>query len=63
MNPYRMEAYDDGHDTGLAEGRVEGINQEKVEIAKKMLAKKIDVEYISEITGLSIDEINTLKQD
>lgn len=39
----------------------EGIKTEKVEIAKSMLSKNIDINTISECTGLSIEEINTLK--
>ena len=32
-----------------------------VEIALKMLSKGEDIEYIAEITGLSIEQINNLK--
>jgi predicted transposase/invertase (TIGR01784 family) len=39
------------------EGRQEGIK----EIAKEMLKKHIDTFLISELTGLSIEEINKLK--
>lgn len=45
---------------GRAEGRVEGRAEEKDEIARKMLAKGIDPEMISECTGLKIDEIESL---
>ena len=42
---------------GLAEGLVKG----KRETAKKMLEKGLSIKDISEITGLSLSEINSLK--
>ena len=39
----------------------EGKKVEKKEIAKKMINMGIDVKVISDITGLSIDEINKIK--
>ena len=42
------------------EGKQEGKKEEKIEIARNMLAKNSDVQFISECTGLSIDEINNL---
>ena len=42
------------------EGREEGVNERNIEIAKNMLAKRISISDISEITGLSIDDINKL---
>ena len=38
-----------------------GVKKANVDIAKKMIEKDIDFKTISEITGLSIDEINKLK--
>ena len=38
------------------EGRIEG----KIEIARKMLLKKLSIDEISEITGLTIKEIRKL---
>ena len=39
---------------------VDAKKEEKIEIARNMLAKNSDVQFISECTGLSIDEINNL---
>ena len=44
----------------LSEAKEEGISQEKVSIAKNMLNKNMPLEDISDITGLSIEEINKL---
>lgn len=45
----------------INEGIEQGSKQEKLDIAKNMLAKGTDIEYISEVTNLSIKEIETLK--
>ena len=42
------------------EGKQEGKQEGKIEIAKKSLDENIDIETISKITGLTIDEINKL---
>lgn len=43
------------------EGREEGIKKNKMDIAKKMLAKKIDINTIIEVTGLEEKEIKKLQ--
>ena len=45
---------------GIEQGLKQGIQKEKLESAKKMKKKNIDLNTISEITGLSIDEIKKL---
>lgn len=42
------------------EGKKDGIRLEKVTTAKKMLAKKVDINLIMEITGLTKEEIENL---
>lgn len=49
--------------TAKQEGIKEGIKEDKLETAKKMLQKGFDVKIISEITELSIEEINKLKKE
>ena len=61
-NEQRMyEAKRDGREEGLVtgrkEGKIEGRKEVKLEDAKKMLEKKIPIETIVEITGLTRDEI------
>ena len=51
---------DAGYDKGLKTGIAQGITQGKLQIAKKMLSKKIDLKTISELTGLSIKELKNL---
>ena len=49
-----------GYNKGLKTGIAQGITQGKLQIAKKMLSKKIDLKTISELTGLSIQELKKL---
>ena len=53
--------YDDGMNKGKEAGKIEGKKEEKLEIAKVMLSKNICVKDISDITGLSIEEIEKLQ--
>jgi predicted transposase/invertase (TIGR01784 family) len=39
----------------------QGINQEKIDIAKTLLKKSMPIEDIIEITGLSLNQINESK--
>ena len=43
------------------EGKEEGIKKNKIDTAKKMLAKKIDINTIIEVTGLNEEEIKKLQ--
>ncbi|MCI5192904.1 MAG: hypothetical protein D3915_07210 [Candidatus Electrothrix sp. AU1_5] len=53
-----------GREEGRAEGRAEGQMEGKREVAVKLLASgSLDVEAIAEITGLSIEELQGLKQE
>ncbi|OOB78389.1 MAG: hypothetical protein BEN19_09155 [Epulopiscium sp. Nuni2H_MBin003] len=52
---------DEGKAEGRLEGRLEGKAEALLEMARKLLAKGMDFEFISETTGLSIEEIEKLK--
>ena len=52
--------YDKGYDSGYDSGTLEGKRKEKLEIAKKMKSKKININDIIEITGLTKEEIEKL---
>ena len=45
---------------GRKEGRKEGIKEEKIIIAKKMKKSGQSIDYINEMTGLTIEEITKL---
>jgi len=48
-------------DEGLAEGRAEGRDEEKLGIAKKLLAMGLPLDQVAEATGLTKDEIAALR--
>ena len=52
---------EEGHKEGIKEGRAEGAKQKSFDIAKRMLEKGIDIETISELTGLTAEEVSMLK--
>ena len=56
-----IAAKQEGFADGFNDGFNEGIEHNTEAIAKNMLNKKIDVELISEVTGLTIEQIEKLK--
>ena len=55
-------ARETGREEGREEGRKEGVKQNSFDIAKRMLEKGIDIETISELTGLTEKEISELNR-
>ena len=51
---------DAGYDKGYDSGTLEGKKERSIEIAKKMKSKKMDIDDIIEITGLTKEEIEKL---
>ena len=58
----RTEGRAEGRVEGRIQGRAEGSADEKNSIAQKMLKRNCDYSFISEMTGLSTPEIETLQQ-
>ena len=55
----KEEGRGEGREEGLEKGREEG-REEKRTIARNLLAKGSTLEFVSEITGLSLEEIGKL---
>ncbi|KJW03979.1 putative transposase [Rickettsia argasii T170-B] len=53
----------EGMQIGEARGKVEGEYNKSIEIAKNILAAGSDYDFIAKVTGLSIDEINKLRNE
>ena len=53
----RQADYEDGFNDGLNDGISKGINQNTTKIIKSMLMENTDYEFISKVTGKSIEEI------
>ena len=57
MNSLKEEGEKDSIKKGIKQGIKQGAKDEKKSIDKSMLAKKIDIPLISELTGLSKKQI------
>ena len=60
---YNIEEHKSLEEASKESGRREGFLEGTLGIAKKMLDKKCELEFISDMTGLSIEEINNLKDE
>ena len=49
-----------GRKEGIEEGIKEGLKEGKLQIAKNLKKKNMDINFISEVTGLSVEEIQKI---
>ena len=68
IKAYAMkDGYNEGIEKGMEKGHAEGLEEgalnKQKEIVINMLNKKMDIKTISDITGLSTDEIERLKEE
>ena len=54
------EAREEGLEQGLEKGLEQGRNEERLQLIRKMVSRGMTPELISEMTGLSLEEIETL---
>ena len=52
---------EDAKKEGIEEGKIIGIKEKEIEIAKNLLDMKMSIEDISKATSLTIEEIEKLK--
>ena len=57
----KKDGIKEGKEKGIKQGIKQGIKEKAIETAKNMLNKGLDIELISECTGLDIKEIEKLK--
>ena len=50
-----------GRQEGMEKGMEKGMQAEKQAVALNMLKEQADIAFICKVTGLSVDEINKLK--
>ena len=58
----QQEGWQKGQQEGWQKGQQEGWQKGQQEIVSNMLKKSADIAFISEMTGLSVDEIKKLKK-
>ena len=56
----REEGLVQGLEKGLEQGLEQGRNEERLQLIRKMVSRGMTPELISEMTGLSLEEIETL---
>ncbi len=55
------EEYAKGEEKGIEKGIEKGREEARIEVARTMLAKGLDVALVSEVTGLSLEDIQRLR--
>ena len=60
MRDFKEEGFDEGKLEGIKEGKLEGIKENSYAISKSLKSSGLDNKFISEHTGLSIEEIENL---
>ena len=60
LSEERLQGKLEGIKEGIKEGMEKGIKERNYTIAKDMKSKNMDIKLISEITGLTIEEISKL---
>ena len=53
-------AIDEAREEGLVQGLEQGRNEERLQLIRKMISRGMSPELISEMTGLSLEVIETL---
>jgi predicted transposase/invertase (TIGR01784 family) len=61
LSDMREKGIAEGIEKGIEKGRAEGEQNTKTQIARNLLKKSISVEEISEITGLTVSEIQNIR--
>ena len=59
----KEEAFEDGVERGVKKGYKLGAEQKAIDVAKAMLQKNYDIKDICEITKLSLNEVERLKEE
>ena len=59
---YFEDGYEKGMQKGIEKGIEKGMEANRLETAKKMLEKSLDMQLISECTGLSLEQVEALKR-
>ena len=58
----RQEGFKDGMEQGKFEGRAEGRDAAMIDVAKSLLALGMPFEQITQVAGLSLEQVKSLSQ-
>jgi predicted transposase/invertase (TIGR01784 family) len=59
----QQKAYENGVEQGISQGITQVIQQKAIKTAKNILNMNLPIEQITTLTGISLNEINTLKNN
>ena len=59
----QQEAYENGVEQGISQGITQGIQQKNIKTSRNILNMNLPIEQITTLTGISLNEINTLKNN
>lgn len=62
MMDERKDAFEQGEARGRAKGRAEGRTDEQIKIVKRMLARGLSLEEISDMIDVGLDEVKKLSE-
>ena len=55
--------HEDGFNEGIAKGVEQGIEKNTIDMIKQMLKNNASIEFVSNVTGKTIDEIEKIKKE
>lgn len=58
-----LKKYGPGFDLIYFDGKIDGINETRIEIAKNCIKNGMDIEATSKCTGLPLDQVKTLQNE
>ena len=58
-----LKKYGPGFDLIYFDGKIDGINETRIEIAKNCIKNGMDIEATSECTGLPLNQVKTLQNE
>ena len=59
----KQVGHEEGIEQGIERGRQEGERQKAIQTAKRMLDRQIDIQTISDITELSLEDIAKIERE
>ena len=61
-NKGHEKGYNEGHEQGIEQGIEQGSLQEKNQVAINLLKEKMPYDFISKVTGLTVEEIKKIEK-
>ena len=63
MEEFGQRKYEEGEQIGKQKGLKQGMSKASLEVAKNLLKKGLSFDLISEVTGMSIEKLESLNNE